>query len=243
MKHRKVGSVMTTEVVRAERGTPFKEVARLLGERRISGVPVVDAADRVVGVVSETDLMFRQAETPDPWLPARRHRLAGLTPGGRRRAAKARALAANRLMSTPPVTVHAEETVVAAARIMAEHHVQRLPVVDEEDRLVGIVTRGDLLKVFLRPDTEIREEVVEEVLVRGLWVPRGSVHVSVTEGVVTLSGQLERRSDAEIAVSMTGRVDGVVAVVDKLGYRLDDSRVQPDEQAFHGVTDGWLRRL
>ncbi|MFK0156117.1 CBS domain-containing protein [Streptomyces sp. NPDC090493] len=243
MKHRKVGSVMTTEVVRADRGTPFKEVARLLGEHHISGMPVVDGADRVVGVVSETDLMFRQAETSDPWLPAKRFRLADLTPGGRRRAAKAKALAANRLMSVEPVTVHADDTVAAAARTMTEHHVERLPVVDEEDRLVGIVTRGDLLKVYLRPDAEIRDEVVEEVLVRGLWVPRGSVHVSVTEGVVTLSGPMERRSDTEIAVSMTGRVDGVVAVVDKLTYRLDDSRVHPDEQAFHGVTDDWLRRL
>ncbi|MEV7389753.1 MULTISPECIES: CBS domain-containing protein [unclassified Streptomyces] len=243
MKHRKVGAVMTTEVIRAERGTPFKEVARLLGEHRISGLPVVDGSGRVVGVVSETDLMIRQAETPDPWLPARRHRLAGLTPGGRRRAAKARALAANRLMSAPPVTVHADDSVVEAARTMAKHHVERLPVVDEEDRLVGIVTRGDLLKVFLRSDAEIREEVTEEVLVRGLWVPRGSVHVAVAEGVVTLSGQLERSSDKEIAVSMTGRMDGVVAVVDHLTYRLDDSRLRPDEQAFHGVTEDWLRRL
>ncbi|MEV5845319.1 CBS domain-containing protein [Streptomyces sp. NPDC051985] len=243
MRHTKVGSVMTTEVVRAERGTPFKEVARLLGEHHISGVPVVDGAGRVLGVVSETDLMFRQAGTPDPWLPTKRFRLTGLTPGGRRRAAKAGALAANRLMTVPPVTVHADDTVVAAARTMTEHHVERLPVVDEEDRLVGIVTRGDLLKVFLRPDAEIRDEVIEEVLVRGLWVPRRSVHVSVTEGVVTLDGPMERKSDKEIAVAMTGRVDGVVAVVDKLTYRLDDSRVQPEEQALHGVTDNWLRRL
>ncbi|MFI0508473.1 CBS domain-containing protein [Streptomyces canus] len=242
MKHSKVGSVMTTEVVRATYGTPFKEVARLLGEHRISGLPVVDEDDKVIGVISETDLMARQAGMPDPFEPKKRFRFAGLTPTARRQAAKARARTAGRLMSEPPVTVHAENTIVEAARTMAQHQVERLPVLDEENRLVGIVTRRDLLQVFLRPDAEIRTEVIEEVLVRALWLPPRSVDVSVTEGVVTLSGQVERKSEKEIAVAMTGRIDGVVAVVDKLTFRLDDARVQPDEQAFHGVADDWLRR-
>ncbi|MEU5047662.1 CBS domain-containing protein [Streptomyces griseorubiginosus] len=243
MKHSKVGSVMTSEVVRATYGTPFKEVARLLREHRISGLPVIDEDDKVIGVISETDLMTRQAEMPDPYEPKKRIRIAHLTPAGRKQAAKARARTAGQLMSVPPVTVHADNTIVEAARTMAQHHVERLPVLDEEDRLVGIVTRRDLLKVFLRPDAEIRAEVIEEVLIRALWLAPRSVDVSVTEGVVTLSGHVERKSEKEIAVSMTGRVDGVVAVVDRLTFRLDDSRVQPDEQAFHGVADDWLRRI
>ncbi len=243
MKHNKVGSAMTTEVVRAEHGTPFKEVARLVGDHRISGLPVVDEDEHVIGVISETDLLVRQAETPDPYEPKKRFRFDRLTRAGRTRAVKVRARTAGQLMSEPPVTVHADDTIVEAARTMAQHHVERQPVLDEEDRLVGIVTRRDLLKVFLRPDKGIREDVIHEVLDRTLWLPPRSIDVQVTEGVVTLSGQLERKSETEIAVSMTRQIDGVVAVVDKLTYRLDDSHVRPDEQALHGVADGWLRKL
>ncbi|MGW2641812.1 CBS domain-containing protein [Streptomyces sp. NPDC001348] len=243
MKHNKVGSVMTTDVVRASYGTPFKEVARLLAHHRISGLPVVDEDEKVIGVISETDLLARQAETPDPYEPKHRFRASALTRRGRRRAAKAAARTAGRLMTEPPVTVSAEDTITSAARTMAQRRVERLPVVDGEDRLVGIVTRRDVLQVFLRPDTEIRDEVVEEVLVRSLWLPARSVDVSVAEGVVTLAGQVERRSETEIAVSMTKQIDGVVAVVDNLTYRLDDSHVQPAEPALHGVADDWLRRL
>ncbi|KOU61704.1 CBS domain protein [Streptomyces sp. MMG1533] len=244
MKHNKVGSVMTTDVVRAEYGTPFKEVARRLADHRISGLPVVDEDDKVIGVISETDLVMRQAATPDPYeQPRRRPRLVALTRSARRQAAKAKARTAGQLMTEPPVTVHADDTIVEAARTMAQRHVERLPVLDEAERLVGIVTRRDLLQVFLRPDSEIGREVVEEVLVGALWLAPRGIDVSVTEGVVTLAGHMERKSETEIAVSMTRQIDGVVAVVDQLTYRLDDARLQPDEQALHGVADDWLRRL
>ncbi|WP_427924217.1 CBS domain-containing protein [Streptomyces sp. cg40] len=243
MKHNKIGSVMTTEVVRATYGTSFKEVARLLGEHRISGLPVVDEDDKVVGVVSETDLMARQAEAPDPYEPKKRFRFAGLTRSARRRAAKARARTAGQLMTEPAVTVHATDTIVEAARTMAQHRVERLPVLDEEDRLVGIVTRRDVLQVFLRSDTDIHDEVVEEVLVRALWQAPRSIDVSVVEGVVTLAGQMERKSETEIALSMTRQIDGVVAVVDQLTYRRDDSQLRPEEQRFHGVTEDWVRHV
>ncbi|MCH0565721.1 MULTISPECIES: CBS domain-containing protein [unclassified Streptomyces] len=243
MKHDKVGSVMTTDVVRADYGTPFKEVARLLADHRISGLPVVDEDDQVIGVISETDLMIHQAAVPDPFQPEPHHRLAALTSAGRRRSTKAAARTAGQLMSEPPVTVHASDTIVEAARTMAQRHVERLPVLDEEERLVGIVTRRDLLQVFLRPDADIRDEVIEEVLVGTLWLAPRSVDVSVTEGVVTLSGRLERRSETEIAVSMTRQIDGVVGVVGDLTWNLDDSRLQPEAQALHGVADDWLRKL
>ncbi|MGW2517421.1 CBS domain-containing protein [Streptomyces sp. NPDC001617] len=243
MKHNKVGSVMTSDVVRAGYDTPFKEVAQLLADHRISGLPVVDEDDKVIGVISETDLVVRQAATPDPYEHPRRRPLAALTRSARRQAAKAGARTAGQLMTEPPVTVHADDTIVEAARTMAQRHIERLPVLDEADRLVGIVTRRDLLQVFLRPDAEIRELVVQDVLVRALWLPPHSVEVSVTEGVVTLTGQMERKSETEIAVSMTRQIDGVVAVVDQLTYRLDDARLRPDDQALHGVADDWLRRL
>lgn len=241
MKRDKVGSVMTTEVVRAAYGTPFREVARLLAEHRISGLPVVDEDEKVVGVLSETDLVARQAEPPEP--ARRRLPALALTGAARRRAAKGRARTAGQLMTEPPVTVGAGATVAQAARTMTERGVERLPVVDEEDRLVGIVTRRDLLQVFLKPDRGIRDEVIEEILRRALWLPPRSVDVSVVEGVVTLAGRMERRSDTEIAVSTTRRIDGVVAVVDRLTYRLDDSHLRPARHEPHGVTEDRLRSL
>ena len=117
---------------------------------------MVDEDDKVIGVISETDLIARQAATPDPYEPRRRFTFPGLTRGARRQAAKAHARTAGRLMTEPPVTAHADDTIVEAARTMAQHQVERLPVLDEEGRLVGIVTRRDLLQVFLRPDKEIR---------------------------------------------------------------------------------------
>lgn len=186
--------------------------------------------------------MVRQAATPDPLDPPRRRRLADLTRGARRQAAKAHARTAGQLMTKPPVTVHADDSIVEAARTMAGRRVERLPVLDEADRLVGIVTRRDLLQVFLRPDEEIRDVVVQEVLVRALWIPPRSIDVSVTDGVVTLSGQMERKSETEIAVSMVRQIDGVVGVVDRLTWHVEDDRLRPDEPAVHGVADDWLRR-
>ncbi|GHF33540.1 CBS domain-containing protein [Streptomyces fumanus] len=243
MRHPKVGSVMTVDVVRARYGTPFKEVARLLADHRISGLPVVDDHEHVIGVVSETDLMVHQAETPLPYDPAPRYRLPALTAGARRRAAKARARTAGGLMTAPAVTVHAQDTVIEAARTMVGHRVNRLPVLDEDDRLAGIVTRHDLLGMFLRTDAEIREEVIHEVLERGLWLAPADIDVSVTGGVVTLRGELERKSETQIAVSMTRTIDGVIDVVDRLTHRFEDSRLENDARVSHGVADDWLRKL
>lgn len=200
MKHRKIGNVMTDDVVRVGHGVSSEEVGRLLRRHRIGGLPVVDEDDKVVGVITGTDLAAGRADRADGAVPA------------------------GQLMSRPAVTVRPQDTIVDAARSMARHRVERLPVVDEEDRLIGIVTRRDLLRVFLRPDDEIREEVIDEVLVRSLWLGPQSVAVTVTDGVVRLEGELDRHSEVPIAVRMAGQVDGVVAVVDRLTYRVDDSR-------------------
>ena len=196
MKHRKIGNVMTDDVVRVGHGASSDEVGALLERHRIGGLPVVDEDDKVVGVVTGTDL----ADRADG------------------------AVSAGELMSRPAVTVRPQDTIVDAARSMARHRVERLPVLDEEDRLIGIVTRRDLLRVFLRPDHEICAEVIDEVLVRSLWMGPQSVAVTVTDGVVRLEGELDRHSEIPIAVRMAGQVDGVVAVVDRLTYRVEDSR-------------------
>ncbi|MFI0897879.1 CBS domain-containing protein [Streptomyces sp. NPDC020983] len=239
MKHRKVGNVMTSDVVRVAEATSFKQIAILLAHHRISGLPVVDDDEKVVGVVSQSDLTARQVR--DGATTARRRLPRG--PASRRTAAKAAALTAGRLMSTPPVTVHADDSIAFSARTMAEHGVERLPVLDEEERLVGIVTRRDLLQVFLRPDTDIREEVVQEVVVHTLWLSPSAVEVKVEDGVVTLEGELERRSEVSVAANATARIDGVVAVDNRLTSQWDDSTLRAVAPSPHGVAGEWLHRL
>ncbi|MER5467569.1 CBS domain-containing protein [Streptomyces sp. NPDC002685] len=246
-----VGQVMTSEVVEAHREMSFKDVARLLDRYRISGLPVVDDDDKVVGVISETDLLRRQAARCDPevrrgLLPSlRRGRSRSLRQGRvARRAAgaeatPARATTAEQLMSTPAITVHPEQQVADAARVMERHRIERLPVVDEEDRLIGIATRRDLLRVFLRTDEEIRQEVTDEVLGRTLSLPPHSVIVSVGDGVVTLEGRLERRSEIPRTIQLTWRVDGVVGVMNSLTFRVDDT-LPPELHPSHRIGHHWL---
>ncbi|KOG70139.1 MULTISPECIES: CBS domain-containing protein [Streptomyces] len=242
MKHRLIDQVMNRDVVTTSPEVPFKEVADLLARHAISGVPVVDRDDKVLGVVSETDLMSHQAarddDAPRPWYALRRRaksaRAARTKAGGR---------TAGDLMTSPAVTIGPRRTVAEAARTMAAHRVERLPVIDEEGRLMGIVTRSDLLSVFRRPDGEVRDEIVEDVLVRTLWLAPHTIDVRVLDGVVTLTGKLQRRSEVPIAIRLTGRVDGVVSVIDHLSYQEDDSHLRPTEQALHGITEEWLRKI
>ncbi|GHE62985.1 hypothetical protein GCM10018785_34940 [Streptomyces longispororuber] len=220
---RTVGEVMTSEVVEARRETSFKDLARLLDRHRISGLPVVDHDDKVVGVVSETDLVRRQAAQPGH-VRVRRLRTPAPPRSALHAPAAGHAMTAEELMSSPAVTVHPEQRVADAARVMERHRVDRLPVVDEEDRLIGIATRRDLLRVFLRTDDEIRQDVTDDVLARALSLPPGTVTASVRDGVVVLEGPLERRSDIPLAIRLTWRVDGVVGVVNDLTFRVDDTR-------------------
>ncbi|MEV1063608.1 CBS domain-containing protein [Streptomyces sp. NPDC050263] len=241
MKPTRTGALMVGDVVTARCDTPFKEVVRLLDEHRISGLPVIDQNRMVVGVISETDLVLRQREPESAGLWARCRRV--LSARARHAEAKNRARTADGIMSQPAVTVRAEATVAEAARLMTEHRVERLPVVDQEGTLVGIVTRRDLLQVFLRTDDEIQRDVQQEVFLNTLWLAPYTVEATVRDGVVTLTGQLERRSEIPVAVGMTRRLDGVVDVVDHLSYRIDDKPPQPTGLAVHGVADDWLRKL
>ncbi|WP_032916571.1 CBS domain-containing protein [Streptomyces rimosus] len=206
MQDHTVAEVMTWEVVQARPDTPAQELARLLDVHRISGLPVVDGDDKVMGVVSRTDLPAPPGGRPEsPAVPR-----PPVGPGA------VRGTTAGEVMTTPAVTVHPEHRVVDAARIMQRRHVDRLPVVDEEDRLIGITTRRDLLRVFLRTDRQIRAEVADEVLGRTLGVPPDDVLVSVRDGVVTLRGTLAHEDDIPVAIGLTWRVDGVVGVVNRL---------------------------
>jgi CBS domain-containing protein len=125
-------------------------------------------------------------------------------------------------MTSPAITISPDATLVAAAKLMDQRRVKRLPVVDADHRLIGIVSRADLLKTFLRDDDEIREEVIRDVFMRVLWAEPERFEVTVDDGVVTLSGELQLRSSTVIAVRLTRKVDGVVDVIDKLSYQIDD---------------------
>ncbi|MFD7609891.1 CBS domain-containing protein [Streptomyces sp. NPDC059828] len=228
MKHRTVGEVMSSEVVKAHPDTSLKELARLLTSHRISGLPVVDDDDKVMGVVSQTDLTRRQAARGRTG--ADRDRVLGAL----RRIARARptapALTAGGLMSSPAVTVHPEQRVVDAARIMERCHIDRLPVVDEEDRLIGITTRRDLLSVFLRTDEEIREDIAGAVCLHGPADDAGKLHIDVRDGVVTIEGAAGPEINTMALIRAAWRVDGVVGVVNRLAAdRRDASSVWPSE--------------
>jgi CBS domain-containing protein len=217
MRHLRVDDVMTRRVVTVQVGTSFKDVARVLADRRVSAVPVLDGDGKLVGIVSEADLLRKEQYQADS-SPARRR------PGRRERVWRAKAMGdfAGDVMTTPAITIGPDATVVEAAKIMIDRNVKRLPVVDADRCLVGIVSRADLLWVFLRPDDEIAEEIRYEVFARVL-LQEPTYSVAVTDGIVRLSGKLDRRSSVEIAERLVRAVDGVVDVVNGLSYQVDDS--------------------
>jgi CBS domain-containing protein len=215
--HRTVQDVMTRKVVVVNDSTPFKEVVRRMQESRVSALPVVDADGRLVGIVSEGDLILKE----DPGLEgegyvfeSRRHRTERQ---------KAAGLVAAQLMTTPVITVGPDATLGEAARLMHRHAVKRLPVVGPEGTVLGIVSRADLLKIFLREDAEIAHLVAEDIVRRTLWTDPATIRVTVREGVVTLDGQIERRSLIPVLVGLVRALEGVVGVENHLSYLVDDT--------------------
>ncbi len=215
-----VGDVMTKGTVAAHEEAVFKEIVHAIARNHISAVPVIDHERRVVGMVSESDLLTRVVG--DEGVPPRGHQHHHHADVKRR----LHAATARELMTSPAVTVTPKTTVGDAARIAARARVRRLPVVDDTGELVGIVTRADLLRVFLRDDAEIRREV--EYLIRyGGEINPASVGIAVDEGVVTLTGDLERRLQAVRLIAAVRGVSGVVEVKDRLRCRIDDTRTPP----------------
>ncbi|HEY0639485.1 MAG TPA: CBS domain-containing protein [Pseudonocardiaceae bacterium] len=211
-----VRSLMTTDIVSVRTATPFTEIVELLATRRISAVPVVDVDGRPIGVVSEADLLTKE-EFDGGGEP--RPMLAG--PARRRRWRQAQGTTAGDVMRTPVLTIAPEESVGAAARRLAAAGVRRLFVVDDAGRLAGVLSRRDLLRPYLRGDEQLTADIEAEV-VDALWIEPGSVEVSVSEGVVHLTGTLARRSEAGLVVGLARTRPGVVGVIDDLRYEFDD---------------------
>jgi CBS-domain-containing membrane protein len=211
--HSTVRDVMTTDVVTVDRITPYKEIARLLAEHKISAVPVLTMGRHVAGVVSEADLL---AEEDQAARKARAGKANHLPWRGQGR--QHPGLTAEQLMTSPAVTINPDAPIPRTASLMHSHHVKRLPVVDPQGKLLGIVSRRDLLTVFLRPDAQIAAEV-RELLAEILFADPASVSVTVHEGVVVLTGQpaaAERHDLIPVAIRLIWDIDGVVDVVEKL---------------------------
>jgi CBS domain-containing protein len=229
---------MTQDVVTVGEETPFKELVEVMADTKISALPVVDADGRVVGVVSEADLMLRQEFPEGP--PE-----GQLFEGRRRRQARAKAAGttAVEVMTSPAIIVGPDASIAEAARLLHRHRIKRLPVVDPAGPLLGIVSRADLLKVFVRADAEIAAEVRQQVLRRTVCIDPDTVAVEVRDGVVTLSGELERSSLTRVVVSLVRGLDGVVDVVDRLTYELDDTPFMVPSDLLIDRAPGVRRRL
>jgi CBS domain-containing protein len=204
----RVRDVMSTDVVTVGKITSYKEVARLMTEHKVSALPVVTKSGHLAGVVSEADVL-RKEERRFQWL------VSGLSAHARRERAKAGARTAAELMTSPVITTHPDASLASAARMMNDHHLRRLPVLDTSGSLIGMVSRRDLLRVFLRPDAEIGAEV-HGVLTRVLLEDSQSVTVLVRDGVVTLRGNLHEPELIPAALRLAADVDGVVSVTDQL---------------------------
>jgi CBS domain-containing protein len=209
---------MTTEVRTVATGEPFKNLASLFVNQRISTLPVISRDGRLAGIVSESDLLKKAELQADPG-QRRPHRS--------RRAARSKAAAdcAGEVMTTNVVTVRPDATVAEAARLMDRHHVTCLPVVDEAGKLHGIVSPRDLLRVFLRSDAEIQGDIYDQVLDVALGTNPVLVNVIVRNGMVTLTGEVGRKSMIPLVLPLVRAVDGVVDAEADLRYAVDDSRI------------------
>ena len=206
-----IKDIMTARVVTVRGDTPFKEMATLLGSSRVSAFPVTDGEGRLIGIVSEADMLIKEADQAGH---------PGLFAGLRRRSEhdKAAGVTAAEVMTRAPVTIGPDEPVERAAFLMYDHGVKRLPVVDATGHLTGIVSRADVLSVFDRPDEQIRRDIMQEVLRRSLLVDPRGLQISVDNGVVTLAGRPESDELGRQIAGAVRHVDGVVAVEDRLLY-------------------------
>jgi CBS-domain-containing membrane protein len=209
-----VRDVMTTRVIWVRKDASFREMAVKCRECRISAFPVLDDADKVIGVVSEADLLAKQAlDGGDDGMPGM---ITGLL--RRREQEKARGVTAGDLMTSPAVTARPEDTVEHAARLMYTRRVKRLPVVDAGGHLVGIISRADVLSVFDRSDTQIRDEIIGDVLHSEFLIDPKEFKVRVKDGVVTLEGRAGTAVLGHEIVRRVRHVQGVVGVRDRLSY-------------------------
>jgi CBS domain-containing protein len=209
-----VRDVMSTHVIAAHRNATYKEIAAMLHAQRVSAFPVIDDDNKVIGVVSETDLLAKEA-------------FGGTVPGTlqgmtrQRLRSQVNAVTAAGLMSAPAVTIGPDEPVVNAARLMFNKRVKRLPVTSDDGKLIGIVTRSDVLSVYSRPDAEIEREVTQDLILGRFGCDPARFTVTVGDGIVTIDGTPETAAVGYDIVDAARHAEGVVAVRDRLTYPAD----------------------
>ena len=210
MKTTTVQEIMTTRVIWVDKDATFREMAVALREHRVSAFPVVDDDHKVIGVVSEADLLTKEALDDEPGV------LAGIL--HRKDQAKARGVTAGDLMTATVVAVRPDDTVEHAAKLMYDRRVKRLPVTDTDGHLVGIISRADVLAVFDRTDHAIHQEITDEVILGEFMADPSAIQVTVKDGIVTLAGRPETNETGHDIVRLVRHVQGVVAVRDRLNY-------------------------
>lgn len=214
-----VRELMKTDVVTAVPDETLKDAAKTLVERGISGMPVCEEDGRVVGVISEGDILYKERGG----LERRGGPLAWLVDGtSDAEVRKAHARAVREAMTAPAITIAPNRPAAAAARLMVEKGVNRLPVVTLDGRLVGIVTRADLVRAFIRSDAEIAAEIREDIVERVLWVEPETITVAVRDGEVELAGELETTAEAEVLEKLASKVPGVISVRSSVTHRVDE---------------------
>ena len=208
-----VKDVMSTHVIAVRQNAPYKEMAAMLHEQRVSAFPVLDDDNKVIGIVSEADLLTKEAleGTVPRTLLSRQERVRK----------QVNALTAADLMTTPPVTIGPDEPVASAARLMFDQRVKRLPVITDDGKLIGILTRSDVLSVYGRPDTEIQHRVTQDLIVDTFLCDPGKFTVTVKDGIVTIEGTPETTAVGLDIISAIRHMEGVVAVRDRLSYPHD----------------------
>jgi CBS domain-containing protein len=220
-----VRDAMTRSVLTVPLIAPLKEVAQVLVDNGISGVPVVDVDGTVVGVVSEADLLVKE-QGPDPIRHRPLARFLGESRESRAQIAKLGAVTAHEAMTAPAVTITSGRPIHEAAAIMTARHVNRLPVVDD-GRLVGIISRADLVRAYVRSDDELAATIRQDVILRILWLDPAEFNVVVEDGVASISGRVERRSTAEMIEHSVRMVPGVVDVHVSVSWSVDDRTLEP----------------
>jgi CBS domain-containing protein len=220
-----IRDVMTTSVLTVRPDTPLKDVARLLIDSDVSGVPVIDDQGAVLGVVSEGDFLVKE-QGPQALRHRRLARLLGESEATRRQIGKVAARTAGEAMTAPAVTMEPSRSIQDAAAVMTERRVNRLPVV-ESGRLIGIVTRADLVRAYLRTDEELVRTIRQDVLHRVLWLDPASFDVTVHNGEAVVRGNVERRSTARIVEEAIAMVPGIVSLTADVGWSFDDRDLVP----------------
>lgn len=196
--------MMNTDVIAVAPETATRDAARLMYRNRVSGLPVVDPQDHLIGIITEADFLRIELARADGSLVESYERVGDV-------------------MTSDVVTINAETDLTEAARVMCAEDLKRLPVIGSDGRLIGIISRADIVALFTRPDDVIEDEIREDLIRRVLFVDPDAVDVRVHEGVVTFVGEIGTRTEARLIEELARRLDGVVRVDNQLDWRLDDT--------------------